>query len=663
MGGGGQSREVKVTEASVAMDVKETEIIQASAAAEVKKSEDIAVSGQRVLHFPKNRSLGIVKIQDAETVSRIKEFYNMGKPNWWMPNWEFLGEAKGDVVIPAGKVAALRISEPQQWRDLSGLGRLNKDDLYFLCIEGSKNNGPRPGNACMKYIARLTGLKRLEILYPNMTARGIQPIKGLTSLETLAVAGNFDDAGLAVVSKLPHLKHFYISHFSYVTDAGMRHVGELKLLEELVISGDMVGDEGLVHLSKLPHLRYLRLYGQRFTDEGMIHLSKIPNLKYLQLNWLKQLTDKALMHIAECDSLETVSFYWNENITNKGAEYLSTIKSLKSLDVHNSQITDEGVKHLSQIKTLEHLHLPYRNIGDQGLAYLSNLSNLRQLGVARDYINDPEMDKGYYTDEGVKALSKLSQLEELSIGSRGMTDESMDYISRLTKLKVLRLGQGNSVTDKGIAKLKALTSLEELGINYANMTISGLSALNNLSNLKHLDVEGLIQDGSVLDISSMTELERLTLKTCYEEPGVISDEDLVCLANLKDLKGLYIRCAEQPSEPMVITDKGMVHLEGLTKMGDLGIGGILTDEGLKSLRNMQNMWRLSIYGGRFTDEGLSYLEGFRKLRMLTIIEAETNFSNKALARLRGKMPILHTLEIGNMDQLYGGTARGMGGGR
>jgi len=618
--------------------------------------------GQRVLHFPNDHSIGMLKIQDAETVGRIKDFYNMGKPDWWFPGWEFLGEAKGDVVIPAGKVAALRISEPQQWRDLSGLSRLNKDDLYFLCIEGSKNDGPRPGDACMKHIALLTGLKGLEILYPNMTARGIQPIKGLTSLETLVVAGNFDDAGLAVVSKIPHLKHFYIWHFSYVTDAGMRHIGELKQLEELVICGDMVDGEGLRHLSKLPRLRYLHLFGKKFTDNGMVHLSKIPNLKTLQVAWLYQLTDKALMHIAECDKLETVSFHDNENITDKGLENLSTIKSLKSLYVHNSQITDEGVKHLSKIKSLEHLHLPYRNIGDRGLVYLSNLSNLRQLGISRDYIIDPEMDKGYYTDEGVKVLSKLSQLEELNIGSRGMSDKSMDYISSLTKLKVLRLGQGNTVTDKGIAKLRALTSLEELGINYANMTISGLSALNNLSNLKQLDVEGMKQDGSVLDISGMTKLERLTLKTRYEEPSVICDEDLACLVNLKDLKQLYIRCAEQPMKPMVITDKGMAHLEGLTKMEDLGIGGILTDEGLKSLRNMKNMWRLSIYGGRFTDKGLRHLEGFRKLRMLTIIEAEANFSPQALQRLREKMPILHTLEIGDMDQLYGGMGGGMMGG-
>jgi hypothetical protein len=49
--------------------------------------------------------------------------------------------------------------------------------------------------------------------------------------------------------------------------------------------------------------------------------------------------------------------------------------------------------------------------------------------------------------------------------------------------------------------------------------------------------------------------------------------------------------------------------------------------------------------------------------MLTIIEADNNFSPQALQRLRNKMPILHTLEIGDMDQLYGGTARGMGGGR
>jgi len=630
------------------------------ALAQTRQARTESDAGQRVLHFPKNRSLGELKIKDAATAGPTKEFYNIGKPDWWMASWEYIGQAKGDVVIPAGKVAALRISKPEQWRDLAPLRRLEKDDLYLLNIEGSYERGPRPGDASMRHIAHLTGLKRLEILYPEMTARGIQPITRLTSLETLLVAGGFDDAGLAVVSKMPHLKNFYIWHTSYITNAGMRYIGELKQLEELVVSGDMVGDEGLVHLSKLPRLRYLHLYGKRFTDDGMRHLKNIPNLKTLQLYWLKQLTDKALLHIAECDNLETVSFHHNENITDKGVKNLSTIKSLKRLYVHNSLITDEGLKYLSQIKTLEELSLPYRNIGDQGLVYLSNLVNLKHLSVTRDYLIDPEMDKGYYTDEGVKALSKLSQLEELSIGSRGMTDESMEYVSMLTNLKSLSLGYCMNITDKGIAKLKALKSLEHLDINHANMSISGLSALNNLFNLKRLYVEGLIQDDSILDISGMTKLEKLSLKTRYEEPGVICDEDLACLANLKDLKDLYINCAKQPTRPMALTDKGLAYLESLTKMEDLGIGGILTDEGLKYLRNMKNMWRLNIYGGRFTDKGLRHLEGFKKMRMLTIYEAETNFNPQALQRLRERMPILHTLEIGEMG---GGTARGMGGGR
>jgi Leucine-rich repeat (LRR) protein len=639
----------------------------------IKKDSDImgmggvieSDTGQRVLHFPNDRSLGELKIQDADTAGPTKVFYNIGKPDWWMSGWVYLGEAKGDVTIPAGKVVALRISKPEQWRDLSPLRRLDKDALYLLNIEGSYDHGPKPRDASMKYIAHLTGLQRLEIMYTYITARGLQQIEKLKSLETMVIAGKLDNAGLAVISKQPSLKNFYIHWQSQITNAGMEHVGRMKLLEELEISGQIVGDEGLKHLSNLPRLRFLKLYGERFSDEGMKHLREIPELKYLDVNRLTHLTDKALMYIAACNKLETVSFHQNENITNKGAEYLSVMKSLKRLYVHNSLISDEGLKYISQIKSLEELSLPYRNISDIGLAYLPNLVNLKHLSVARDYIIDPEKDKGFYTDKGVKELSKLSQLEGLSLDSRGMTDESMDYVSTLTNLKDLSLGCIN-VTDKGLVKLGKLKSLERLSINcncvtYENMTISGLSALSNLPNLRYLNVEGMTEDGSVLDISGMTKLENLTIGT-HDKGGVIRDEDLACLANLKDLKWFQINSAILPLKPMAISDKGMAHLESLTKMERLTIGGNLTDEGLKSFRNMKNMDMLSIYGGKFTDEGLRYLEGLTKMRNLTI-DADNNFSQEALEKLRGRMPLLYSFKTDNEYWGIGsGTARGMGGG-
>ncbi len=637
--------------------------------------------GQRVLHFPKDRSLGTLKIQDSGLKRQIKTFHYWIDGANWYEHAEYLGAAKGDVIIPAGKRVALFIS-PSAWKDLSPLTRLKKDDLYFLCIKGSYSGGPRPGDACMNHIAHLTGLKQLEILYTNITTKGIRQIDKMKSLESLTIANKLDDAGLEVISKLPSLKNLYIRNQCRITNKGMRYFGRLSLLEELAFNCNIVDDESLVHLSKLPRLRYLLLLGNKFTDEGMIHLKNIPNLKTLQLYWLNQLTDKALLHIAECDRLEAVSFHHNENITDKGLEYLSTIKSLKRLDIHKAQVTDEGLKHLSHIKTLDHLELPYRYINDQGLVYLSNLGNLRYLSVSLD-----ENDKGFYTDESVKALLKLPLLEELTLGGRGMTDKSMEYISKMSRLKSFSLGESTSITDKGIAKLNKLTSLEHLRITFADITISGLSSLNNLSNLKRLYIKGLIQNDSVLDISGMTKLEYLTLITEYNKEADINDKDLACLANLKNLKEIAFKG--------VIGAKGLTYLEGLTKLEELGIGGSdFTDEGLKRLRNMKNMKRLSIlcndksesdlekgvtkveglgldntltdeglkylahmtnmeklsiYGGMFTDEGLRHLEGMTKLRTLRI-GANNNFSPQAMQRLQEQMPILETLEIRGMDE-------------
>ena len=82
---------------------------------------------ERIVHFPKNRSLGRLMIQDANLVRNIQTFY------YWTgtgdSEWEYLAEAQGDVKIPAGKRLSLSIDR-NAWKDMSSLSNLGPDDLY-----------------------------------------------------------------------------------------------------------------------------------------------------------------------------------------------------------------------------------------------------------------------------------------------------------------------------------------------------------------------------------------------------------------------------------------------------------------------------------------------------------------------------------------------------
>jgi len=607
---------------------------------------------ERVVHFPKDRSLGQLRIRDSEAVRELTYWFH------WTgikgPKWEYLCEAKGDVHVPSGKQLSLNTNRTS-WRDLSWLSKLRPDDLYELGLTALSIDPVKPSDGCMPHIAHLTGLKSLGLQMTDVSDRGLEYIRNLKSLEYLSLPGRVTNRGLAYVAELPSLKGLYIGTMgaSQATNAGLRHLAKLTSLEELYLRGERMGDAGLAYLQDLPRLEYLALYGSHFTDKGMVHVKNIPSLRILSFHeTLCKITDAGLVHISDMPKLEILSLHGMRNITDDGLAHLSKMRSLKKLEIGVSQVTDRGLEYLSRIKTLERLDLPQaqKGITDRGLAYLGQLSNLKHLQVSRIHYNDPSMNKEYYTDKGLAELAKCRLLENLSIDSIGITDVGLSDIAKLTNLKDLNLFGGDNVTGAGVAKLTTLKSLRILRINHANVSIAGLNALKLMPNLTKLTVSPIKRDSAILDISGLTALEDLTLTFAPYSEDAFVDADLKCLAGLKRLKRLQISRRD-------FTDKGMVHLAQLPNIERLGIGGSgLTDEGLKYLANMKKLSSLSIVGGydgnkkdyisggNITDKGLRHLEELKLLSFLEIYSDNT-FSDAALRRLQRELPNLFTLRI------------------
>lgn len=616
----------------------------------------------RIVHFPKDRSLGTLKLLDRNK-NRNKKRQIATFDRWidnfsWWADWEYLGEAKGDVTVPANNILGLEIS-PEGWRDLSPLSRLKPDDLYELRFLSCQPGLTKAGDRCMKHIEHLTGLKVLDLRYTNITSKSMRFIRNFKSLERLYSPERITNEGLAYVAELQSLRGLYFSRTggSQVTNTGLHHhLARLTSLQELELVGDHIGNAGLMHIRHLPKLRYLLLMGKNFSDTGMAHLKNVPSLRILQLGWLPQLTDAALVHLSQIPKLERLSLHWNENITDVGIAHLKKLRSLKMLYIGRSQVTDEGLAHLKEIKSLEDLDLPNKGITDTGLIYISELSNLKRLDVSRRHYVDPSRNKEYYTDKGLAELAKCRLLEDLSIGSIGITDAGIEHIIKLTNLKKLNLFGCDNVTDAGLAKLTALKSLSNLYIHAANLTIAGLNALKPMPNLTHLNVSHIKRDGTVLDISGLTALEDLSLSLDPYSEDKFIDADLMCLAKLKRLRWLTIG-------PRDYTDKGMLYLAGLTNMERLGIGGSgLTDEGLKYLANMKKLDHLTILtgwdkskrtfgsGGNITDKGLREFEKIKSLRSLNIY-TDSKLSPAAIQHLRRELPNLTFLTINGRDSL------------
>lgn len=607
-------------------------------------------SESRIVHFPADRSVGRLSMQDSSRVRRITHWFHWGDP----AEWEYLGQAQGDVHVPAGKRLRLILNKTAR-RDWSWLSKLRPDDIYALYLPALPRDPVKPADRCMPYIARMTGLRSLNIGQTDVTDKGLRYIKNLKSLEYLDTPPRMTDRGMAYITELTSLRGLYLGGvgISQVTDVGMRHISKLTSLKELYIKGERMGDAGLAYLRALPRLEYLCLYGSHFTDRGMVHVKAMPSLRILSFHEnLCRITDTGMVPISEMPKLEILCLHAMKYITDGGLAHLSKLRSLKKLNIGGSQVTDRGLAYLSQIKTLEHLGLPQdqKGITDKGLAHLGTLPNLKHLSINRIHFNDPKMNKEYYTDKGLAELANCRLLEELNIGSIGITDAGIDHVVKLNNLKKLMLFGCENVTDAGLSKLTVLKSLTNLYVKGADVSIEGLNNLKSMPFLKSLIVYDLQRRGPILDLSGLTALEKIRLVFKRLSKDEFSDADLICLTGLKSIKWLQ-------NSPSNYSDKGLAYLAGLTNMERLNIGGSgMTDAGLKYLTGMKKLNHLSILkgfdtdkrdyadGGNITDEGLRQLKELKQLNFLNIY-SDNDFSDTALRSLWRELPNLSALRI------------------
>ena len=121
----------------------------------------------RVLHFPPDRSLGKIIIQDVNRKRQIKGiiYWDDG---YWNEDTDFLGQAQGDVVVPAGQNVQLTVNK-NAIKDLSPLLELRPDDIYKLSLRSLP-----AGNDCMQYVAHLTGLNELDLYGTRISTTGLE---------------------------------------------------------------------------------------------------------------------------------------------------------------------------------------------------------------------------------------------------------------------------------------------------------------------------------------------------------------------------------------------------------------------------------------------------------------------------------------------------------
>lgn len=153
----------------------------------------------RMVRFPADRALGTLFVRERSSGSFL--------------DWKRLGEAVGDVAVPAGKGLRLDVREGGV-ADLDLLGTLGADDLQACFLYGIADDD-------LTHILRLTGIAELYLSGAGITGEGIVHLLELKNLERLYLYDTrVTDAGLACLRHLPRLRSLTISN-APVTDGGL----------------------------------------------------------------------------------------------------------------------------------------------------------------------------------------------------------------------------------------------------------------------------------------------------------------------------------------------------------------------------------------------------------------------------------------------------------
>ena len=529
--------------------------------------------------------------------------------------------------------------------DLSGLSQLDPNGLFWLSVGSPTYRRTGVAPEVFEPIARLTGLKMLDLTSTGITDAGLECIRPLRSLRGLELTQfPISSRALSVLKDLPALE--YLSLNTNVTDAGLKQVAQVPSLRWLsIIDGKMWGP-GLAELARLPRLERLCIQQSRsqLYDRNIKYLEGLTQLKSLTF-WsggVDTLTDASLASISELESLEELYFIRAcPKLTSAGVAHLKKLRNLRKVDFGHTWVGEPGAQYgddvarlLATVPQLESIErLGY--LSAEGMKTLATLPSLRCLHVS---LRDRNL--GYHGPTGLSHLAGLTSLEKLYIESGDILPDadlaSLETLSGLKDLLIINPG----VSERGLASIGKLTQLERLHLD--TLTRSGLNHLNGLSNLEYLKVSSGWDKGDwtispgegTLDLSGLKKMKDL----CLTEV-MLRDGDLDFVKDLPALERLMV----QQTTPL--TAAFFRQLRGLPELNHLWVRG-LTDCTGADLAHLNGLPKLRglILHGEITDAALTSLTGPLCLESLTL-QTDHPIREETVDVLTARHPVLEYVHI------------------
>ena len=236
---------------------------------------------------------------------------------------------------------------------------------------------------------------------------------------------------------------------------------------------------------------------------------------------------------------------------------------------------------------------------------------------------------GQMIDEAMEGLTRLDHVTYLNLGgSKRLTDEGLKRLARMPQLEELDLSEypGGRITDRGLEALRHLTLLRRFQMCWqSGVTDAGMANLAFCDHLESVNLMGTpTGDGA---ISALAGKRNLRL---FKTGRLVTDAGLPLLHQFHMFKtwqggeikyGLMSFDAE-PTDLLLdgpFTDKGLASLAGLEGLFGLSFfwhASALTATGLKPLAGLPNLGFLGCQGDLCNDEAMRHIAAIPRLRML-----------------------------------------------
>jgi serine/threonine protein kinase/Leucine-rich repeat (LRR) protein len=448
-------------------------------------------------------------------------------------------------------------------------------------------------------------------------------LKGLRHLEVLNVSDLWGaERVLAHLKDSPNLRILDLSwahpNGGEFDENSMAHLKNLTKLEVLYIWGrTQLGDAGLRHLRNLKNLQQLNLHHSGVTNAALADLKGLTKLVELDLTHCHQVGDAGLEHLKGLTKLERLYLQWAGKVSNAGIANLKDLTNLTHLDLSGTQVSDAGLEHLVPFSKLSNLSLVGTHVTDAGLRHLLRLPKLGHLDIQDARVSA----KGFADLRGTLPRVSILWAERnrtaatavLALGGRiHLRPEGREHdrvvkadadlpagYFRLTRVSLagIRKPLGDLLAKLGHLADPKFDRLERLDLSGTAIAGADLGHLRQLTSLTDLSLAGT-QVGEGLDnLRGLTGLRRLVL----DEVPLRGPE----LAHLKDLPALTELRLSCPK----LGDLG-VHLVGdLKRLTKLSLArSQVSNAGLKSLHRLKSLNELDLTGTKVTAAGVAALQ-------------------------------------------------------